>query len=404
MSFYVDNKGAVQQVQIDPNIYKAALDAKLTVPQYLNRLHPDADTKLGSAATQIFASDGLAMQGKNPLGITSPSVADILDGKAGFEAAGSSTTKSQGAPFGNSSRILFPAAVVAMIESSLDKDRTTDTNIFNQMVGQDLTVAQENFEQPIVNSSRAGGPESAKAQRVAQLAMPPAMLSFTTSDKSRRLPTFAIGAEFSDQALRATTLDMVVMTMSRFLEVERDERNYSYLSALFSGDADLITGAVAAVTTTSLDAAATGGVVTHKAWLKFLARNRRFRTITHLAGDINAYLAVESRTGRPGSNNYDPTLERIDPQARVLNQGFGNDVVWWITDTAAEGGPVPANTVWAVDKRNAITRVTNVAAAYEAAEEFALKRSKAMRLDWSEAVYRTFGDSELRAFDSLTIA
>jgi hypothetical protein len=192
--------------------------------------------------------------------------------------------------------------------------------------------------------------------------------------------------------------------MARYLQVERDERAYRYISDLYNGNGDLVVGAVSAVTTTSLDAAASGGVVTHKSWVKFLARNRKYRKITHAICDIDTYLKVEARTGRPGSNNYDPTLARIDPQLTPGNNTFGGDVKWIIVDAAADGGPVPANTVYAIDATSAITLVTNSNAAYSAVEQFALKRTEAMRMDWSEEIFRTFGDTDLRAFDILTIA
>ena len=136
----------------------------------------------------------------------------------------------------------------------------------------------------------------------------------------------------------------------------------------------------------SRDSAATGGVVTHKSWVKFLARNRKYRKITHVIADIDTYLKVESRTGRPGSNNYDPTLARIDPQAVAMNAGFGNNVQWFIVDAATDGGPVAANTVYAIDASKAITRVSNTSANYTAAETFALRRSEAMVMTWSEDV------------------
>ena len=216
-----------------------------------------------------------------------------------------------------------------------------------------------------------------------------------------------MGIEVSDKAQRSLTIDTVAMSIARYVEVERDQRVYTYLSALFSGDNDLVVGAIPAVTSTSLDSAAPGGVLTHKAWVKFLARNRKYRGITHVAMDIDTYLKVEGRTGRPGSNNYDPTLSRIDPQAVAANMaqiGFGNNVKFMIVDSAADGGPIPANTVWALDAGKAVTKVTNSAADYSASEAFALRRSTAMRWDWSEAVYRRTGDTDLRAFDVLTIA
>lgn len=403
MAFFIDTAGVTQHVEISPTIYREAHAANLSVPQFINRTYAEAcDAGKGTPYQQILASEGLTMPGANQFGLRPATLQDVLDGKSGFQAA--ANTKDVGSPFGSASRTLFPAAVVTMIESAMAKDRTTDSVTFDQMIAVPMSIASENFEQPVVNYGTAGGPEQTRSQRMAQLAGPVMVAKFSTADRLRRLPTWSFGAEFSDQALRASTLDIVALTMARLMEVERDAHVYEFMSDIWTGDGDLNTGAVSAVTTTSLDALASGGVVTHKSWLKFLARNRKYRKITHVAGDIDTYLKVESRTGRPGSNNYDPTLARIDPQAVVMNSGFGNDVKWFITDDAASGGPVPANTVWALDSSRGIVKVTNTAASYSASEAFVMERKSALRIDWSEACYRMFGDSELKAFDVLTIA
>lgn len=406
MAFILDRAGNPQHIKLEPTLYKAAHDANKSVAQYINSQYTDVKTELGTPFQQLCASEGLIITGKhNPFGLRSPSVADILDGKSGFTAAlGPSNVKDAGNPFGSQSRYLFPAALIEYIEAAVPVDRTTDTVVFNDMVARQLSIDGDTFEQPVIDFSNLGGPQSAKAQRIAQLSEAPRMLSITTSDRPRRLPTYGMSIEMSDQAKRAMTLDLFTMTVGRYLEVERDSRVYAFLSSIFAGDSDMVSGAVAAVTSNSLDSAATGGVMTHKAWVKFLARNRKRRKITHCIGDINAYLAVESRTGRPGSNNYDPTLARIDPQAAVVNQGFGNDVKWFIVDDATANGPVPANTVWAIDASQGIVNVTNTQANYTAAEQFVLKRSETLTMQWSSEVYRMFGDADLTPFDVLTIS
>ena len=403
MAFFIDKNGVTQHVdaQISASIYQEAQDRNLTVAQLLNQKFPEADTSIGTAAAQIYASEGLALTGKNHFGLRNVTTAEILDGKSGFQA---SNVKDSGDPFGSASRILFPAALVDLVEATIVKDYTTDGQMFNGMVAQELSIAGEAFEQPVIDYGTRGGPEQAKAQRISQFAEPPVLMRFGTSQRIRKLPTYGMMLEFSQQALRATTLDMVAMTVNRYLMIEKDQRIYQYITDLFTGNGDLITGSVSAVTSNSLDSSATGGVMTHKAWVKFLARNRKYRQITHVIGDISAYLAIEGRTGRPGSNNYDPTLARIDPQAVAQNVGFGNNVKWFIVDDASAGGPVPANTVYAIDASKAIVRVSNTAANYTAAETFALRRSEAMVMHWSEEVYRMMGDSELKAFDVLTIS
>lgn len=401
MTAYYDRNGGVQQVEITADLLKAAKDANLTVPHYLNQKHADADPKIGTAFQQLCASVGLALPGSNEYGLVAARLGDILDGKV--SAAGLNTSD-RGTPFGTASRTLFPPAIIQFIEAQMQKDRVTDSVVFDDMVAQEIATPNENFEQPIVNFATPGGPQSAKAQRIAQGAEPATVLKFTTSDRLRRLPTFSYGMEFSDQALRATTLDVVAMMAARFFEVNKDERVYEYLSSLFTGDSDLNSGAVSSVNASSLDAASTGGVLTHKAWVQFLARNRKYRRISHVMGSISTYLAVEGRTGRPGTTNFDPTLSRIDPQSVAINAGFGNDVKWFITDAVVDGGPIPDGEIWAVDSRYAITKVVNTSAEYASSEAFVLARSTKMRIDYGEAVYRTYGDAELKAFDRLVLA
>jgi hypothetical protein len=246
----------------------------------------------------------------------------------------------------------------------------------------------------------ANGPEKARSARVAQFAGPSTMIRFGTSDVSRRIPTVSIGLEISDQALRSTPLDLIGLTLSRFNAVERDGKVYENLADMINGDADINSGAIANVTSTALDAAATGGVMTHKAWIKFLYRRRRERLINYVCCDLDTYLKIEGRTGRPGSNNYDPTLARVDVQATAMNTYLGSNVQFFIVDSAVDGGPVAANTIVAVDSRFAIAKAVNIQANYSATEQFALRQSQAMRIDSGEIYYRLHDT----AWDSLTIA
>lgn len=397
---YIDKSGATQAVTLLDAQLMAAVKSGDPVAA-LNRQYPDANMNIGSAFDQFKLSAGLVRADKpNPMGIRSATLGAVLDGSSGIQA----NVQQNQTPFGTASRSFTSIAIIDEVMSEVQKDRETDTVVFNEMVAVNQSITSEHFEQPVVDYTNKGGPESAKSNRVAQGAEPPKMLFFKTSDRIRRIGAWTIGMEWTDQALQNTTIDYVARTTAHYLMVEQDERVYRYLSSLFQGDGDMVTGAVSSVTSASLDAASTGGVLTHKAYVKFLARNRKYRKITHLVMDIDTYLKFEGRTGRPGTNNYDPTLTRIDPQGAMVNNTFGGDVRIFLVDSAAEGGPVPANTIWALDASIAITKVTNTAAAYNAVEDYAMKRTTAMRMDWSEEVFRTLGDAELKPFDSLTIS
>lgn len=401
MPAYIDKAGATQQVDFTAEqLIGEAKAAGLTPVEHLNRKYHDADLAYGPAFNQIQASIGIILpEHKNPFGLRPTPMSALMDNS--YAAVSNSATATS--PFGSASRALTVISILDSIENVVAKDRTTDIDTFYQMVGPRISLTTEHFEQPVIDYGTPGGPEQVKAGRVSQGALPPKMLTFKTADRIRRIGAWTLGMEWTDQALKATTLDFVTMTTARYLQVERDERAYRYINSLWEGDGDLNVGAVSVVASSSLDAASTGGVLTHKAWVKFLARNRKYRRITHAIMDMDTYLKVEARTGRPGSNNYDPTLARIDPQGVMMNVGFGNDVRIFLVESAANGGPVPANTIYAIDATSAITMVQNTAAMYSAIEEFALRRVTSMRLDWSEEVFRTFGDSDLRLFDALEI-
>lgn len=407
MAFLLNHKGERVDVPLQATIYAEAKAAKKSVPQLINSLYSkDIDISKGSAFAQLCASEGIITTpaaNANPFGIRGATIADIVGGNSGVGAA-TTNVEQRGTPFGTGSRTLFPAALIAYIEAQVNVDRKTDTVMFESMVAQSLSIGGDVFEQPIINYNNPNGAQSAKHQRIAQLAPTPTMLAITTSDKFRRLPTYGMGIEMSQQAMKASTIDTLAFTVQRYLQVEKDQRVYNFLSSLWTGDNDMVTGAVPVVTASSLDAAATGGVLTHKAWMKFLARNRKKRRITHVIGDIDAYLAMESRTGRPGLSAYDSRLSTIDSQVNLQNSNFAQDVKFFLVESAANGGPVPANTIWACDASQAITQVTNTEAEYTAVEAFISRRSELMIMHWSSEVFRFFGDTELTPFDALTFA
>lgn len=360
------------------------------------------DLSLGTPFEQMKAAAGLIRPCKNdPYGLRPALIGDVLSGRA------SANVQQQTSPFGTASKYFVNIAVISEVLAEVEKDRMTDAATFDAAVGMELSVEQSHFEQPVISMNTLGGPEQALASRVAQGAKPPKMLIISTSDRVRTIGAWGIGITFTDQMLQNFTLDAAAMTVGQYLKVERDQRVYRYINDLFLGGSDLVTTAVPTSTSTSYDAAATGGVLTHKAWVLFLAARRKFGNMTHVFLTPKTYLQVEGRTGRPGSNNYDPTLPRIDPNVTPANTtqvGFGNNIQFVLVDPVTDGGPIPDGECWFLNKNSAITRVTNTAAAYQASVRDELARTNALRIDWAEEVFRTYGDTELAPFRRLVIA
>jgi hypothetical protein len=141
MAHFIDRSGVMQHVTITPDVYKAAQDANLSVGAHINRTYDSADLSKGSAYNQIKASLGLTGWDKT-FGIQAPTVGDILEGKCVLQASG--MTQGNNTNFGGTeSRTLFPATIVDMMEVALQKDRTTDANIFDNLVALTQNIGGE---------------------------------------------------------------------------------------------------------------------------------------------------------------------------------------------------------------------------------------------------------------------
>jgi hypothetical protein len=374
-----DASGNPQEVELTAGVYQEAIRRGLTVPQLLNSTYPTNVEKFGTPFEQMMAAEGMFMHADHSYGIRPPSLAEIIEGRAAMNAG---TIVRDASP---TSRILFPAVFLEAVENKLRVDNGSIVAAFDKLIAIDDSIAGARFEQPIINYTQA---EKSRHQGIAQNALPPNMMTITTSDVARKIPTFSLGLEITKEAMQASTLDLVALALSRQAEVERASRINDYWTALLNGDVDNGTAGLTAVTSTSLDSNATGGVLTHKAWIKFLRTNWNRRHIDWVICDLDTAFKIESRTGKPTFNTDDPRSPRIDALFNLANPQW-QDVRLLLVDD----GTIPANTIIGIDSRYAIRRVRNNQAEYAAVEEFVLKKSEAMRYDFGEIVYRLFDEA-----------
>ena len=383
MPSFINAEGQQNEVTLSPNLYKAAVDAGLSVPQYLNRQYPTEVSAESSTFEQLCASSGLLIGNNREFGLRSPMLSDVLSGKADLNAASVADANP-------ASRILYPAVVLELIEGQLAVDRETDPTSFDKMVASDISVVSNRVEQPIVNVTNA----ETRAQAISQLAPPKTMLSITTSDAARALPTMSIGMEVSDQALAATTMDFVSMIVNRQLKVERNARVYDYLLGCLNGDADMGQSALSTTQADTYDATiVAAGKITKKALVLWLVNNYYKRHISHVVTDVQGMLAIEEALATTNTNQHVPGA--LVPQFSVMNRMLQNLEIFVVDPSAGW----TANTLMGLDATSGIVRIRNSAAAYSAVEQFVLRRSNALRYDFSEMAYRLFDD----AFDTLSL-
>ena len=392
----IDKSGATQQVEIGVDVYKEAAAAKMSVPAYLNRRVETNAEKEGTAFEQALAQAGLFMHKDNAYGIRPPSMEEILKGNAVMNA-GVITRDAQ-----PTSRILFPAVVMQAMESALYYDAGGYAGLFEQQIAVSDDINGPRFEHPIVDFKNVGTePKNVRRSRpISQGAYPASMVTISTSDVMRKIPTFSLGLEVTNEAMRGTSLSLVTMAMTRQGELERIARIDDFLQSMVWGDIDMGQGNLSAraVKAKALDAsiaaAAGADVLTHKAWVNWIRRNHRTRTIDWVWCNANTALAIEARTGRPNYPTQDGDSKIIRPMPDVANPSWNDVKIFLVEDDI-----LPDGVVVGIDSRYAIRRVRNVEADLAVTEEFVLKQTQAMRFDFGEIAYRMFED----AFDVLLL-
>lgn len=385
----VDARGDKAPVDLSVSMYKDAADAGLSLKQHLAHIYPTNAEKYGSAFEQVLEQCGIFVKGNKEFGLKASSMDDVMNPK---EAASAITR--DGVP---ASRLLFPAVILDVIEDKLAVDYDTNPSALTSMLAQDISINGDRWERPVLNFNN---PEAARGQAVSQLSLPNSMLTITASDKSQRIPNWAIGMEISEQALKSTTLDLVGLAVSRQAAVEGNERANAFILSLLNGDTDIGMVALSTIvgkvqTAASIDALATAGL-TQKAWMTWLTQRTNKRMITHVVTDLAGAMAIEARANKPIVTTDNPNSKRIDTLFEVINPNWPGQVKVFISNDVNW----PAKTIMGIDARYGITRVKSLTAQYSAIEQFVLKRSTAMRIDKGELVYRLFDE----AFEVLTYA
>lgn len=384
MASFINAQGETQQLPLDVTMYKAAAEKNMSLPQYLNTYFPTNAEKYGTTFEQLCASEGIFIKPDKTHGIRPSTMAEVLDGNARLEA-GVVTKDSVPA-----SRIIFPAVFLQAIESALVPNLTMAPTAVDDMIGYEESVNGDRYEQPVIDYTN---PSAGYSQRIAQLAMPASMMTITVSDVARRIPTYGIGLEVSEQALKSTSIDFVALSIARQAAIEKNTRAQAALLAVWNGDLDSGDGSLSSLsqvkTTTSYDSAATGGVITQKAWMKFLMDGALKKTVTHVVTDIDTALKIEGRTGKPVITTDNPNSPRLDTLFTVANPLWPDSVKLYINTDSNW----PASSIMALDKRYSLRRVTSMTANYSAIESYVMRRSTALRVDFGWEIHRMFSEA-----------
>ena len=381
---FEDRDGNRQEVKLGVTEYAKAADAGLSLSQHINRSYPTGHNE-ASTFDQMAASAGLFMSKDNKFGVNPPTMKDVMSGAAVLNAG--AITRDGGAGIGTpASRLLYPEVVLQSIFSELNNSDDPFLSSLDKMTAITSNVTTGRVEMPIINVS---GPKGVRSQPISQLAAPPNMVKITTSDTSYRMPVQATGLEISDEALQASTLDLVGLALNAQAREQAIVRAEEDLAGLISGDVDSGIAAISSVNASTFDSTIPGtNYITQKAYVKYLHSDYRTLSKDWLIMGIDEALALEGRTGKPDITGDNPNSPRIDSVFTVENLTLTPPRVL-IVDNAITG----ANTVVGLDSRYAIRKIVNVSASYEAIENYVLRKGKGMRFDSSYMLTKIYPEA-----------
>ena len=373
---FIDASGQRQEVTLEVTAYKAAAEHGLSLSQYLERTYPSHPDH-GSTFGQFMQSAGLYVKPDASTGLRSPSLKDVLEGNAAI-MAGPLVRNDGSARNGIAGRLLYPQVMLELVAAALTDDYADFLGGYNQMIALTTNVTSNIVDQPTITTT---APEASRSQPIAQLAEPSTMVSITLSEKTFRIPRKSIGLVVADEALSATTLDLVGIITQAQARGERIFMVEEQLGAMINGDVDWGETALSSITADSLDPTGitAAGQMTHKAWVHYLHDDYRKIAIDWIMCDLDTAMAIENRTGKPTIATDNPNSPRIDSLFTISNLSIPAPKVF-LLDTTFIG----ANTIVGIDSRYAIRRVVNVSAAYNAIEEWVMRRATAMRVDYGE--------------------
>jgi len=392
----LDKAGKLVEIELnDLSLYREAMAKKISFRQLVNQKYP---TVAGGPDTfmQMCKSAGLRFKKDEETGIPAANLLEILEP----QAAGGQFTDTSGI---SPSRILFPAAILEVIEDALQGKQNVATAAFDSIVGYNQTISTSKFEQPVLSYGTAKGPESSQFSQISQNTRPNLMLSLTASDVTRKVPTSSIGMEISREALAGTSLDLVALTMARFYKLADYNEWLTQISLMLSGDPDATvtsfsagTSALSSVTAASYDSSiVAAGELTQKAWLAYLYNKSIRMTKTHIICDFPTMLAIENRADRP-TNMHNNAMDRVDVPFRIIYPAFQSSIDIIVVPT----GTFATNTIIGLDATSpAIGKVVSTFSEYSAIEDVVMKKSTQLRVDRGWLSWRMWDD----AFDILTL-
>lgn len=373
---YMGDNGKPKTYECDVDVYEKAAKSGQTLRQYMRTVIHDADESKGHVLDQMMTA---AAMNDGALGFGSAMTMAEIAGMAD-----SSFRRNDGTDNSLGARLLFPQVILETINANQFRDDGSDIlSIWNTLVATTRNVNGTKADQPIIDYS---APEESRSGRITQLAEPETMINITTGEKSFRIPTYSVGLHISDEAMAATTIDLVRIVMEAQARGNRIRTVNEQLQALVKGDLDRGISALPVKKIGMYDSAiTTNGTLTKRAYIKWLHDVQERANISTVLTDIDTAISIDDALL--------PKVVGVDASKIVTPWGGLNLGLTQPKIIPFKAEVFGASMLVALDPRYAIQRFVNISASYNAIQEYVMRKSTAFRVDYGEMATRLFDEA-----------
>ena len=364
---FIESGGRPSQIPISIDIYKSAAGSNLSVPAYLQRKYghkADKNYANGNVFSQVMASLNIPIDAKGR-DFRGMALGDVLDGT--FQASITQHAKT-------ACTILAPAAILSIVEENPAEDRTDKLSKFEKLIAIDKSNSSDTFAMPIFDFSNA---DKRQASAISQSAIS-YIGRLTISRKSHTIPTFSYALKVLDMALKACSIENIAICLRVLRKPLAFNLVCQQLNSLINGDRDMDIKPLPVVPINKYDSEAGNGVLTHKAYMKWLRNDCRFYQVDYVLCNEDDYFRIIERKGRPNIS-----LEQMASATKLINKNIFEPQIFILDE-----GIIPSGTLVGIDSRYAIARLKNSWANFNAVEEMVMRNGKALHFYERQVVYR----------------
>lgn len=372
-----NGKQVQKTLEAGVELYKQASEAGMDLRQFLRHKCSDFDVTKGDPIDQMMTHAGMNDgEHRNGPALTMAQMAGMTTAE-GFR-------RPDGSDGSLGARLLYPQLILETMNANALRDDGSDIlSIWERSIALTRNINGQKADQPIIDTS---APEGSRSGRISQMAEPETMVSITTGERSFRVPTNSIGLLISHEAMAATTIDLVRTVMEAQSRGDKIRRVGEQLRSMVFGDADLNMDPLPQKKANTFDPSITqNGVITKRAYIKWLYEKHKTANISQVFTSLDTAMDVDEGLA--------PTHVGVDNSKILTPWGGTNLNITQPTITPFDDDVFGVGILVGFDPRYAIQRFVNIAASYDAIEDYVMRKATGFRVDYGEMSTRLYDEA-----------